>query len=723
MSHNIKELYEFGAFQLDPEKRLLLRDHQPIPLQLKAFETLLVLVRHGDQVVLKEDLMQAVWPDTFVEEGNLAQNIFVLRKTLGPMDGDQRYIATIPGRGYRLAVKVRVVRVERNGAAANLAEGPAAESANAVPKPAVVAGPGPSPIIRNALAVCVSLLALGLVFIFLRPAVPAPRVTRIRQITHLGTLVHNTRLISDGPRIYFRAWQGKERVLRAVSTEGGQVISVDNPIAAFDIDDISPGGSEFLETDLQDLRRLPDSQGLYASLWRVPLPSGSPRPAGKLRATDAVWAPDGLTIAYSLASSLYRANLDGTDAHRIAKLPDDPFYLAWSPDGKRLRFTVANSAHAAHAIWQADLSTNTVRPWIQDLPHAAYPWAGGWTPDQSYFLYSALNDGTRNIWAIREKREFWRRLNAQPVQLTNGPLNFYLPLPGKDSKHIFVVGEQLRGQLENYDAKTHQFSDFAGGLSADSVSYSHDGRWMAYVEFPEGNLVRSRADGTDRRQLTFPPMHAFMPQWAPDDRLIAFQASAQAGAASKIFLISRDGGAPSLAAQPSPDRQKYPSWTSDGSTILFSSADDSESQLELHLLNLQTQTVSVLPLTAGLEWAQISPDGQHVAAVRKISGELLLYDCASHTTQTLAKKAAYPRWSNDGKYLYFSSPYFDVEGINGGVYRWDRSTQTTQLLVKYPEFLLTGVFGVSYGVTPDGAILLLRDTTTRDLYALDLDMP
>jgi DNA-binding winged helix-turn-helix (wHTH) protein/Tol biopolymer transport system component len=723
MSNNTKELYEFGPFQLDPEKRLLLRDHQPIPLQLKAFETLLALVRHGDQVVLKEDLMQAVWPDTFVEEGNLAQSIFVLRKTLGPMDGDQRYIATIPGRGYRLAVKVRVVCVERDGAAASLAEGAAAESANAVPKPAVVAEARPSPIIRRALVTCVSLLVLALVFLFLRPAVPAPRVTRIRQITHLGTVVHNTRLVSDGPRIYFRAWQGKERVLRAVSTEGGQVISVDNPIAAFDIDDISSGGSEFLETDLEDLRRLPDSQGLYASLWRVPVPSGSPRPAGTLRASDAAWAPDGRTIAYSLASSLYRANLDGTDAHRIAKLPDDPFYLAWSPDGKRLRFTVADSAHAAHAIWQADLSTDTVRPWIQDLPHAAYPWAGGWTPDQNYFLYSALNDGTRNIWAIREKREFWRRVNPQPVQLTNGPLNFYLPLPAKDSKHVFAVGEQLRGQLESYAVKTQQFLDFAGGLSADSVAYSHDGKWMAYVEFPEGNLVRSRADGSDRRQLTFPPMRAFTPQWSPNDRQIAFQASTQAGAPSKIFLISRDGGAPALAGPPSPDRQRYPSWTSDGSAILFSSANDSESQSELHLLDLNTQTTSVLPQSTGLEWAQLSPDGQRVAAVRKFSGELVLYDCVSHTTQALAKKAAYPRWSNDGKYLYFDSPYFDVEGITGGVYRWERATQTTQLLVKYPEFLLTGVFGVSYGITPEGAILLLRDTTSRDLYALDLDLP
>jgi eukaryotic-like serine/threonine-protein kinase len=114
MSNQGKELYEFGPFRLDSGKRLLLRDNQPVPLQLKAFETLLVLVRNSEQVVLKDDLMKAVWPDTFVEESNLAQNIFVLRKTLGATVGEHRYIVTVPGRGYRFTEKVRIVSEEES---------------------------------------------------------------------------------------------------------------------------------------------------------------------------------------------------------------------------------------------------------------------------------------------------------------------------------------------------------------------------------------------------------------------------------------------------------------------------------------------------------------------------------------------------------------------------------------------------------------------------------
>src|ERR1700722_13297733 len=112
MSKETKQFYEFGPFRVFPDKLLLLRDNQPVPLPPKAFETLLVLVRHSETVVLKDHLMESLWPDTFVEESNLAQNIFVLRKTLGATAADQRYIVTIPGRGYRFTEKVRVVSEE-----------------------------------------------------------------------------------------------------------------------------------------------------------------------------------------------------------------------------------------------------------------------------------------------------------------------------------------------------------------------------------------------------------------------------------------------------------------------------------------------------------------------------------------------------------------------------------------------------------------------------------
>ena len=103
-----KALYEFGPFRVDPEKEILLRAGEPVPLTPKTFQILLVLIRHSKEVVTKDDLMKSVWPDTFVEEANLSRNIFMLRKALGD-SGQDKYIVTVPGRGYRLAEDVQLV--------------------------------------------------------------------------------------------------------------------------------------------------------------------------------------------------------------------------------------------------------------------------------------------------------------------------------------------------------------------------------------------------------------------------------------------------------------------------------------------------------------------------------------------------------------------------------------------------------------------------------------
>src|ERR1700689_2876096 len=109
MANENNGFYEFGPFRLDTPQRLLLRDDCPVALQPKAFDTLLMLVRNSEKVVLKDELLNAVWADTFVQESNLTQNIFVLRKALGDNAGGRRYIITVPGRGYRFAEKVRPI--------------------------------------------------------------------------------------------------------------------------------------------------------------------------------------------------------------------------------------------------------------------------------------------------------------------------------------------------------------------------------------------------------------------------------------------------------------------------------------------------------------------------------------------------------------------------------------------------------------------------------------
>ena len=97
-------------------------------------------------------------------------------------------------------------------------------------------------------------------------------------------------------------------------------------------------------------------------------------------------------------------------------------------------------------------------------------------------------------------------------------------LAQEDGKKLFVVGALARGELTRYDGKSRQFVPFLSGISADSVSFSKDGKWAAYVAYPEGTLWRSKSDGSDRLQLSSPPAYAFMPRWSPDNKQIAFVA-------------------------------------------------------------------------------------------------------------------------------------------------------------------------------------------------------
>ena len=101
MGQQDNQSYEFGRFRLKVAERTLLREGEPVPLTPKVFDILVTLVEHGGQVVSKDDLMKRVWPNTFVEEGNLTQNISLLRKALGETSGGVQFIETVPRRGYR----------------------------------------------------------------------------------------------------------------------------------------------------------------------------------------------------------------------------------------------------------------------------------------------------------------------------------------------------------------------------------------------------------------------------------------------------------------------------------------------------------------------------------------------------------------------------------------------------------------------------------------------
>src|SRR5258708_21806263 len=111
MASENDSIYEFGDFRIVSGQRLLLHNREPVLLTSKPFDILLLLVQSAGRVLEKDKLMKYLWPESFVEEGNLSQNIFILRKALGDNQNGNRFIETIPKVGYQFVAPVRRIRL------------------------------------------------------------------------------------------------------------------------------------------------------------------------------------------------------------------------------------------------------------------------------------------------------------------------------------------------------------------------------------------------------------------------------------------------------------------------------------------------------------------------------------------------------------------------------------------------------------------------------------
>src|SRR6202035_2062603 len=145
---------------------------------------------------------------------------------------------------------------------------------------------------------------------------------------------------------------------------------------------------------------------------------------------------------------------------------------------------------------------------------------GHWAQDGRFFFVSS-----GQIWAIDERHLLFRGSSGQPIPLTSGPIRWDSPIPGKDGKTIFASGVTPRGELIRFNSQSRQFQSFLAGISADSVSFSRDGKSVAYVSYPDGILWRANGDGSSPMQLTDGTLYPRLPSWPPDGTQIAFMTS------------------------------------------------------------------------------------------------------------------------------------------------------------------------------------------------------
>jgi len=557
-----------------------------------------------------------------------------------------------------------------------------------------------------------SALAIAAVAWWLRLPLPPPRLIGVTPITS-DSLAKNATMLTDGARIYFGEISAERFVLSQVSTSGGEVAAVSTPLLNVNPIDISPDHSHLLVGSFVGTE--PEAQ-----LWMVPLPAGSPRRLADITAHDGTFSPDGRQVLFANGTSLFLAKSDGSEPRKLLTMRGFLFYPRFSPDGARIRFTELDLQQNASSLWEAKADGTGLRAVLSGWPNQGAESNGQWTPGGAYFLFTHAEGTATNIWALPEGHSFFHRNSSIPVQLTTGPLAFDHALPSQDGHKVFVTGLQARGELVRYDPASKQFLPFLSGISVDQVDFSPDGQWVAYVTIPEGTLWRSRVDGSERLQLTNAPMFAMLPRWSPDGKQIVFSAG-QYGKPWKIFLVSAQGGATQELLSENLSEMD-PSWSPDGKRIAFGRLAYAENK-DIEILDLQTHQISVLPGSQANFSPRWSPDGRFLVAVAGDSRKLSLFDFQTQkwtdwVTQTTA--LGFPCWSRDGKYLYFDSTYSNSQSyvrIKVG------ETKSESVLSLKDLRRYFGSVGAWSGLTPDGTPIFVRDISTQEIYALDVQLP
>ena len=561
-------------------------------------------------------------------------------------------------------------------------------------------------------AISAIVLAAAALLLWNARSLPAPRILNTTQLTHDD--MPKTRVLTDGARLYISETQGNKQILVQASTAGGETSQIPTPFGSVAVSDIAPDHSHLLAADIIGTEAA--EQG-----WILPLPSGPPRRLGEVFGHYAGYSPNGQQIVFARDFDLYLANSEGFNIRKLVSLPGQAFYFAYSPDGRRIRFTISDPRDNSSSIWEVQSDGGNLHPVLPGWQNPSSECCGFWSKDGRYFFFISNLATVSNLWVIREPSGIFHRGPSAPFQLTAGPMSFPLAVASPNGKKLFADGFVARGELIRYDSKAHEFRPFLGGISAGEVDFSSDGKWVVYVTYPDRALWRSRIDGTDRLQLTQPPISAFLPRWSRDGTQIAFD-DTQAGKLWKTYFISAQGGQP-IEMLPEQEAEADTHWSPDGKKIIFGRVPflpGSSKTIAIFILDPSTKQVSMVPGSDGLYAPRWSPDGKYLAAMSADSKKLVLYDFATQKWTdwvTEPGSVTLPAWSRDGKYVY----YGNRSSENAGYRRVKLGEHRSEPMVDLKD--LSQLDPGWSGLDPNDTPLFVRNRSTDEIYALDLELP
>jgi DNA-binding winged helix-turn-helix (wHTH) protein/Tol biopolymer transport system component len=676
--------YEFGPFTADPEVRTLMRDGEVVPLPPKVFEVLLALLRSGGAPISRDDLLKAVWGDTFVEEGNLTNAVSILRKVLRHNSGESQYIVTIPRRGYRFAAPIRegqspsaleievgefsaekldIERVEEQ----TETEHAGAVSPSAVLKPLNVKGSHrlTRPVRWAATAVVAVVLAAGSVLLLLRlPRPAAPAHIEYTQLTNFADSATSPALSPDGHMLAF---------IRSEYTFGGpgQIyvkLLPDGEPVQLTFDDLDKRGSPKFSPDGTRIAYAAFQRGVPWNTWVVPALGGQPRLL-LANASGLTWIEAGPRQSRLLFSELtgrsdQMAIVSATESraeYRTVYMPSETgmahrSYL--SPDGKQVLL-----AEMAHSAWlpcrltpfDGSASGKPAGPAPAQCADAA------WSPDGKWMYFSANTGNGYHIWRQRFP-------DGVPEQITSG-------VTQEEGIEVAPDGRSFVTSI-GVSQSTVWFHDSGGDRQITSEGYgllpsvSPDGKKLYYLlraggerHFVSGELWAADLESGQRQRLLpdFVIQHYAI---SADGQRVVFVVSDDTGR-SPVWVAALNGRSSPRPITTNPGRKAY---FSAGGYVVFTGEEKGTSFVyrvkedgsELQKVVSIRNTVSSPSVSPDGRWLVIQPASDSTdimdrsAMLYPVGGGPPRLLCAPCTNGNDVERTQPPgvSWSPDGKFLY-----------------------------------------------------------------------
>jgi DNA-binding winged helix-turn-helix (wHTH) protein/Tol biopolymer transport system component len=484
---NPVRFYEFDRFRIDTKRRLLMRDGEPIAIKAKALDTLVLLVQHAGRLLEKEELMNRLWPDTAVEEANLTQNVFEVRKALGEKPGEQRFIATVARRGYRFVAEVRAIGDEAL-ARDDLAVGDRHSEAPLAGRKRFA---GRTVIYVGAAAIVLLLLGTWLYVAARRPApgvggTLSPPARNLTRLTYGAGLQTDVSWSPDGRRIAY-AWNRDGNFdIWLQSIDGGDPMRVTSSPADETQPAWSPNGQRLV------FRSEDDGGGLFT----VDVNGGAVRriaPDGRRPA----WMPNGREIVFVDSDSPHAAFIvaaDGGEAPRPI-LETELSRTIWAasaihPEG-RISVIVPGKNFPGGVFFVADrtnsrlsaVDTSAAEPFGFLEPNTLRKLT--WHPSGTALIVEAWSDGVPTLWRVPVDPVSlaWRT----PERLTTAPMRAEGATVSPDGTRVAFTNAHAstRAWLFPFDVNGARLMSDGHGLTDEAValvslSLAPDGAALCY---------------------------------------------------------------------------------------------------------------------------------------------------------------------------------------------------------------------------------------------------